>query len=61
MDKRKFILVQDEKLANKLLSHGFNLISNISGMYTFENRIPNHFQFEDVDIKKLVYTDKLVF
>ena len=61
MNNAKFIIVQDVTTANKLIASGFTLVSNINGIHTFMNVIPKHFQFENIDIKKLVYTDKLVF
>lgn len=61
MKNAKFIIVQDENIANKLISSGFQMISKTNDMYTFVNAIPQHFNFEEIDIKKLVYTDKLVF
>ena len=61
MKNTKFIIVQDENTANTLLSSGFQVVSKANGMYTFMNAIPQHFNFEEIDIKKLVYTDRLVF
>lgn len=61
MNNAKFIIVQDEMTADKLITSGFNLVSNMNGTYTFMNIIPKHFSFENIDIKKLVYTDRLVF
>ena len=61
MKNTKFIIVQDENIANKLISSGFKMISKTNGMYTFMNVIPQYFNFEEIDIKKLVYTDRLVF
>lgn len=61
MNSKKFIVVKDQYTANKLIAHGFNLISNISGVYTFMNIVPEHFNFEEIDIKKLAYTDRLAF
>lgn len=57
----KFIVVQDSNIASQMIASGFNLVSNINGTYTFMNVVPNYFNFENIDIKKLVYTDKLVF
>lgn len=57
---KKFIITYDKKIANKLLLGGFQLISEISGVYTFLNS-ENNFNFAEIDIKKLVYTDRLVF
>lgn len=61
MKNTKFIIVQDKIIANKLISSGFQMISQTNDMYTFMNVIPQHFNFEEIDIKKLVYTDRLVF
>lgn len=61
MKDAKFIVVQDVRTANNLMSAGFQIVSQINGTYTFMNVIPKHFKFENIDIKKLVYTDKLVF
>lgn len=61
MNNAKFIIVQDKDVANKLIAHGFSLVSNIGKTYTFMNIIPKHFNFEDIDVKKLVYTNMLTF
>ena len=61
MKDSKFIIVQDVKTANKLKSSGFHMLSQMNGIYTFVNTAPQYFNFEEIDIKKLVYTDRLVF
>lgn len=61
MKDAKFIIVQDEDIASKLITNGFNLVSNANGTYTFMNMVPKHFSFENIDVKKLVYTNALVF
>lgn len=61
MKDTKFIIVQDENIANQLMMSGFQMVSKTNGIYTFINAIPQHFNFESIDIKKLVYTDRLVF
>jgi len=61
MKDTKFIIVQDENIANQLMMSGFQMVSKTNGIYTFINVIPQHFNFESIDIKKLVYTDRLVF
>ena len=58
MDK-KFIIVQDETTANTLIASGFQLISQINGTYTFMNMLLPHFNFSEVDVKKLAYTNML--
>lgn len=61
MKDAKFIVVQDANTANKLISAGFQLVSQVNKTYTFMNVIPKHFKFEDIDIKKLAYTNMLTF
>lgn len=56
---QKFIIVQDENTANTLIANGFQLISQINGIYTFMNVIPQHFNFSEVNVKKLAYTNTL--
>ena len=59
MKDAKFIVVQDAKTANKLIFSGFQLVSQINNTYTFMNVVPKHFNFDNIDIKKLVYTNTL--
>lgn len=61
MKDTKFIIVQDQDTANKLISNGFQMISKTNDVYTFMNIIPQHFKFDDINIKKLVYTNRLTF
>ena len=61
MKDAKFIVVQDMNTANKLLSAGFQLVTQVNNTYTFINVIPKHFKFENIDIKKLAYTNMLTF
>lgn len=56
---KKFIKTTDEKTANKLLSEGFKFISQIGNVYTFLNDVPENFNFDTVDEKKIVYDNKL--
>ena len=56
---KKFIIVQDESTANKLISSGFQLVTQVNGTYTFMNIIPQHFNFNEADKSKLAYTDTL--
>ena len=50
---KKFIVVQSESVANQLIAHGFRLLSNISGTYTFVNEQKDAFihqaKFECID------------
>lgn len=61
MKDAKFIVVQDVNTANKLISAGFDLVVQINNTYTFMNVIPKHFKFDNIDIKKLAYTNVLTF
>ena len=61
MNNEKFIIVQDADTANQLIASGFNLVSHMNGTYTFMNMAPKHFNFENIDTKKLAYTSMLVF
>ena len=56
---QKFIIVQDEATANTLIASGFQVISQINGTYTFMNMLPPHFNFSEIDVKKLAYTNTL--
>ena len=56
---KKFIIVQDEATANKLVAGGFQIVSKINNTYTFMNQVPQHFSFDEVDKSKLAYTNIL--
>jgi hypothetical protein len=58
MDK-KFIIVQDESMATKLLANGFQIVAQVNGTYTFMNIVPQHFNFAEIDKSKLAYTNIL--
>ena len=55
----KFIIVQDEATANKLVAGGFQVVSKVNNTYTFMNQVPQHFSFDEVDKSKLAYTNIL--
>lgn len=56
---KKFIIVQDETTANKLVASGFQIVSKVNNTYTFMNQVPQHFSFDEVDKSKLAYTNIL--
>ena len=56
---KKFIIVQDEATANKLIASGFQLVSKVNNTYTFMNQVPQHFNFSEIDKSKLAYTNIL--
>lgn len=55
----KFIITKDEDTANKLLTSGFQLVSNVSGVYTFLNIVPTNFNFVEIDKKTYSYSNTL--
>ena len=58
---KKFIITKDESVRDVLIANGFSLLSDICGTYTFANSGNIKFGFEKIDIKKIVYTDRLTF
>lgn len=56
---KKFIVTQDKSMSDKLIAHGFLLLSNNSGIYTFVNKQPENFTFDKFDVKKLHFTNNL--
>ena len=56
---KRFIVTQNESVANKLIAYGFNLLSNVCGTYTFVNYTPEKFNFSSIDITKLHFTNKI--
>lgn len=56
---KKFIIVQDEATANKLLASGFQIVSHLNNTYTFMNQVPQNFSFSEIDKSKLAYTNIL--
>ena len=59
MPQKKFIITQDESVSNVLLAHGFRLISNVCGTYTFMNETQEKFNFSSIDNTKLHFTNIL--
>ena len=57
--KQNFITTTDKETAEKLMSVGFQLVSHNGSAYTFLNQLPNNFTFDDVDKKKMAYTNIL--
>ena len=56
---KKFIVVQSEAVANQMIAHGFILLANVCGTYTFINDQKNNFNFATIDATKFHFTDKL--
>ena len=57
--KQNFITTTDKETADKLLSAGFQLVSNSGNVYTFLNQLPVNFNFDEIDKKKMAYTNIL--
>ena len=56
---KKFIKTTDKETADKLIAHGFKLVSHIGSVYTFLNETPQNFNFDVVDKKKIIYDNML--
>ena len=57
--QEKFIITQDRSVSNILIAHGFTLLSNVCGTYTFVNSTPEKFNFDSIDTTKVYFTNKL--
>ena len=57
--KQNFIMTTDKETADKLISVGFQLVSQNGNFYTFLNQFPKNFSFDEVDKKKMAYTNIL--
>ena len=57
--KQNFIKTLDVAIADKLISAGFQLVSQSGNIYTFLNQPPKNFTFDSVDKKKIAYTNIL--
>ena len=57
--KQNFIKTIDKETADKLMSAGFQLVSQSGNVYTFLNQPPKNFTFDEVDKKKMAYTNAL--
>lgn len=56
---KKFMKTTDKETADKLIAYGFKLVSHIGSIYTFLNEMPQNFNFDAVDKKKIVYDNML--
>lgn len=57
--KQNFITTTDKETAEKLVSAGFQLVSQSGSAYTFLNQLPKNFNFDEADKKKMAYTNML--
>jgi hypothetical protein len=56
---KKFIITKDKSMSDQLVAHGFLLLSNNCGVYIFVNEPHNNFGFDNFDMTKIHFTDKL--
>ena len=57
--KQNFIKTTDKSTAEKLISEGFKLVSQVGQVYTFLNDMPESFHFEGVDKNNIAYSNIL--
>ena len=57
--KQNFIKTIDRSTAEKMISEGFKLVSQVGQVYTFLNDMPDSFCFESADKKHIVYSNVL--
>lgn len=57
-NKCNFITTKDKETADMLVQYGMRLISDINGVYTFENKASTT-NFCEIDSTKVVYTNML--
>lgn len=58
-NQKQFMVVKDKVIADKLKSGGFQLVSEANGIYMFINSTPQNFNFNEVDVTKIAYTNML--
>ena len=59
MNKSKFIIVKDKSTVKKLKAAGFQVVSENNGISVFLNTPPQNFNFNEVDLVKIGYTNML--
>ena len=57
-NKCNFIITKDKETADKLTSFGMMMLSDVNGVYTFENKM-SIMNFSEIDVKKIIYTNML--
>jgi hypothetical protein len=57
--KKNFIKTTDKETAEKLMTANFQLVSQDNDIYTFLNKLPKNFNFDEVDKTKMIYTNIL--
>ena len=59
MKESKFMIVKDESTIKKLKSAGFQIVSEGNGVSVFLNTPPQNFNFSEVDLVKIGFTNML--
>lgn len=57
--KQNFIKTSDSKTASKMINLGFQKIDEQNGIYTFLNTVTIQFSNDDIDKKKIQYSNML--
>lgn len=57
--EKKFIKTTDKITADKLITCGFKLVSQVGNTYTFLNEVPKSFNFDTIDKKMIVFDNIL--
>jgi hypothetical protein len=57
----KFIHCFSQELKNKLLKSGFKLLISNNNLYIFENSPTLLFNFNQVDKKQFIFSNKMIF
>jgi hypothetical protein len=57
----KFIHCFNEELKNKLIHNGFKLLVSANGFFIFENSPSLNFNFNQMDRKQFIFSNKLTF
>lgn len=57
--EKKFIKTTDKQTADKLITYGFKLVSQVGNIYTFINEMPQNFSFTNFDKSKIAYSNIL--
>lgn len=56
---KKFIITKDKSMSDQLIAHGFLLLSSNCDTYVFVNESQKNFSFDNFDMTKIHFTDKL--
>lgn len=58
-NKKNFIVTTDKETADKLISEGFRLVTEVNGKFTFEAKTSSMTFDKKIDVKKIAYTNIL--